>query len=261
MTGPNSPKPPGAAIATLLLCSLATISCGGGDDFASRADGICTEQALRVNDVLDDGGTPQSASDAAAQAAELLPIERDAVSRLRSVEAPGGGAGRAYRDFLAARALALRLSERRGRAARRGAGTAYAAIGARREQILLRADAGAARAGLLACAERLSPSAAHAVRSAITEIATSPDPALCSERFTANFVRSQFGGLRRCRRRQEQPHGAARSVEIGAVRGIDGVYALATIVPRGGEIGGRRMRLGMLFDEGAYKADSLAPNN
>ncbi|MGZ8666776.1 MAG: hypothetical protein ACXWZM_06665 [Solirubrobacterales bacterium] len=260
MTGPNSPKPVGAAIAATVLCSLATISCGGGDgDFASRADGICTEQALRVNGVLDDGGTPQNASEAAAQAARLLPIEREAVSRLRGVEAPRGRAGRAYRDFLAARGLALSLSERRGRAARRGAGTAYAAIDAKRDRVLLRADANAARAGLLACAERLSPSEVHAVRLAIAEIATSPDPALCSERFTANFVRSQLGGPRRCRRRQERPGSAARSVRIGAVRGIDGVYALATVVPRGGEVSGQRMRLGMLFEDGAYKADSLAP--
>jgi hypothetical protein len=259
MTGPNSPRPLGAAVATLLLCSLATISCGGGDDdFASRADGICTEQALQVNEVLDDGGTPQNAPEAAAQAAELLPIEREAVSRLRDVEAPEGRAGRAYRDFLAARGLALRLSERRGRAARSGAGTAYAAIDAKRDRVLLQADTDAARAGLLACAERLSPSAAHAVRSAIAEIATSPDPALCSERFTANFVRSQFGGPGQCRR-QQQPRSAARSVRIGALRGIDEVYALATIVPRGGEVSGQRMQLGMIFEDGAYKADSLAP--
>jgi hypothetical protein len=257
MTGPNFPKPVGAAIATVVLFSLATISCSGKDgDFVSRADGICTEQALRVNGVLDDGGTPQSASEAAAQAAELLPIERDAVSRLRAAEAPGGRAGRAYRDFLAARGLALRLSERRGRAARRGAGTAYRALDARRDRVLLQADTSAARAGLLACAERLSPRAAHQVRSAIVEIATSPAPDLCSRRFTANFVRSQFGDPGRCR--QQQPGSAARSVRIGTLRGIDDVYAVATIVPRGGEAGGQRLQMGMLFDDGAYKADSLA---
>ncbi len=258
MTGPNTPRTLGAAIASLALCSLTTISCGGsGDDFASQADGICTEQALRVNHVLDDGGTPRSAPEAAEQAAELLPIERDAVSRLRAVDSPRGRAGRAYRDFLGNRELALRLSEHRGRAARRGAGAAYETIDARRDRVLLRADSGAARAGLLACAERLSPGAARAVRSTIAEIATSPNPALCTVRFTANFVRAQFGDPRRCRRRQEQPRSAARSVRIGALRGIDGVYALATVVPRGGDASGQRLQLGMLFEDGAYKADSL----
>ena len=258
MTGPSSPKPLGAAIATLLLCPLAAISCGGGGgDFVSEADGVCTEQAIRVNGVLDDGGTPQNAPEAAAQTAELLPIERDAVSDLRAIEAPEGRAAAAYRDFLAARGLALQLSERRGRAARRRASAAYATIDARRDRVLRRADASAARAGLLACAERLSRGAIRAVRAAITRIATSPDPALCSERFTANFVRSQFGDPRRCRRRQQQPQGAARAVEIDDLRGIDGVYALATILPRGGYSAEQRVRLGMLFEDGSYKADSL----
>ena len=205
MTGPSSPKPLGAAIATLLLCPLAAISCGGGGgDFVSEADGVCTEQAIRVNAVLDDGGTPQSAAGGGGADGWLLPIERDAVSRSARHRGTGGRRRRAaYRDFLAARGLALQLSERRGRAARRRASAAYATIDARRDRVLRRADASAARAGLLACAERLSRGAIRAVRAAITRIATSPDPALCSERFTANFVRSQFGDPRRCRRRQQ----------------------------------------------------------
>ncbi len=254
---PISLRPPVAAGAAL-ASGLVLFACGSGSDFAAEADGICTEQAVRVNRVLDDGGTPGSASETAAQTATLLPIERDAVRRLRRVEASEGATGEAYRGFVAGRVLALRLSERRARAARRRAGASYAAIGARRERIVKKADAGAARAGLLACAERLSRGASRAVEAAITEIATRPDPALCEELFTANFVRSEFGDPGRCRRRQRQPRGAARSVEIAALRGIDGVYALATILPHGGDSGGRRMQLGMLYEGGAYRADSLA---
>ncbi len=261
MRNPTSPPPLRAATAAVLLAlPLLIWACGGGEDFAAEADGICTGEAVRVNSVLDDGGTPGSAAEAAAQNAQLLPIEREATSRLRGVEAPGGSAGAAYRDFLAARRHALRLSERRARAARRRAGAAYAALGNRRELAVREADSHATRAGLLACAERLSRAADRAVRATITRIATSPDPALCSELFTANFVRAQFDRPGECRRRQRRPRSAARSVAISDLRGIDGVYALATIVPRGGDSGGQRMQLGMLYQDGAYRADSLTPS-
>ena len=257
MRGPNSPKPLGAAIALLVLGPALIGACGGGGDFVAEADGICTDQALRVNRVLDDGGTPSNAPEAAAQAAKLLPVERDAVTRLRAVEAPAGGAGAAYGDFLAARGLALRLSERRARAARRRSGAAYAAIAGRRERVLRRADASAARAGLLACAEHLSRRATRAVKAAISRIATSPDPALCERAVHRELRPLGVRRPRRCRRRQERRSGAADSVEIADLRGIDGVYALATVIPRGGDSGGRRLLLGMLYEDGAYKADSL----
>ncbi len=260
MRGPTLPKPLGAAAtAVLIVCPALISACGGGGDFASDADAVCTEQAVRVNAVLMDGGTPTSGAEAATRSARLLPIERDAVTRLRAIEAPDGAAGDAYRNFVGARALALRLTGRQGRAARRGAGAGYGAIGARRQRVVSDADRSARRAGLLACAERLSLDQARAVRAAIAEIATSPDPELCAEAFTANFVRSQFGDPGECRRRQRQPGSAARSVAIGELRGIDGVYALAAIVPRGGDSGGQRMQLGMLYEDGAYRADSLGP--
>ncbi len=261
MRKPTSPQPLGAAAAALpLVLALLVSGCGGsGEDFVAQADGICTDQALRVNRVLADGRTPRTATEAAARDSELLPIEREAVTRLGDLDPPQGRDGDAYRGFLAARRLALRLSGGRARAARRRAGAAYAAIGARRERIVAEADARASRAGLLACAERLSRGAARAVRAAINRIATSPDPSLCSELFTAAFVRSRFGDPGGCRHRQRQPQSAARSVEIGDLRGIDGVYALATIVPRGGDSVGQRMQLGMLYEHGAYRADSLAP--
>jgi hypothetical protein len=259
MEGPTLPRPLGAAAVAVLIACLALLSaCGGGEDFASKADAVCTEQAIRVNGVLGDGGTPTSGPEAAAQAAKLVPIERDGVSGLRAIETPSDAAG-AFKDFLGGRELALRLTERRERAAMHGAGVAYAAINERRDRVVNKADADARRAGLLACAERLSGSQVRAVEAAIIKAATSSDPLLCSESFTANFVRSQFGGPGECRRRQKDSGSAAESVDIGGVRGIDGVYALAVIVPRGGGSGGQRLQIGMLYEDGAYRADSLGP--
>ena len=232
MRNPTSPPPLRAATAAVLLAlPLLIWACGGGEDFAAEADGICTGEAVRVNSVLDDGGTPGSAAEAAAQNAQLLPIEREATSRLRGVEAPGGSAGAAYRDFLAARRHALRLSERRARAAR-----AASRRRLRRARQPSRAGGEGGRQprhpGRPPRLRRAALEAAdRAVRATITRIATSPDPALCSELFTANFVRAQFDRPGECRRRQRRPRSAARSVAISDLRGIDGVYALATIVP------------------------------
>lgn len=249
---------PTAAVAALLASAALLSACGGGADFASRADGICTEQAIRVNAVLSDGGTPTNGSEAAAQASQLLPIERPAVAELGAIAAPREVAG-AYRAFLAGRKRALILTERQGRAAARGAAVEYAAIGARCDRVLRNADANAGRAGLDACAERLPEDAVAAVEGAIRHGATGSDPALCSQSFTANFVRSQFGGLAGCRRRQRDPAAAADAVRISGVRGIGGVYALAVIVPQGGSSGGQRLRVSMLYEDGAYRTDSIGP--
>lgn len=247
-----------AAAGAMIAYGSFLAACGGGGDFASKADGICAEGARQVNAVLSDGGTPATGTQAAARASQLLPIERQALADLRAIDPPQEVAV-AYRGFVAGRERALALTAGQRRAAERGDAGGYASTGERRDQVIREADARAAQAGLLACAEKLPPEEVDAVSEAIRRGATGSDPALCAEAFTANFVRSQFGGLAGCRRRQNDPAAAADSVAISGVRGIDGVYAVAVIVPRGGSSDGQRLRLSMLYEDGGYRADEIAP--
>jgi hypothetical protein len=248
----------GAAAAAIASAALLG-GCGGtGADFVSNADGVCTDAARGVNAVFSDGGTPTSGPEAAAQASLLLPIERRALTDLRAIEPPRERAA-AYRRFLSARERALALTERQREAAESGDPGVYDSLGERRDQVNREADQDAVRAGLRACGERLAPEEVRAVSAAIRRAATATGPALCTEAFTANFVRSEFGGLAGCRRRQSDPAAAADSVRISAVRGIDSVYALAIIVPSGGSSGGQRLRTSLLYSGGAYRADSIGP--
>ena len=261
MRNPTSPQPLRAATAAVLLAlPLLVSACGGGEDFAAEADGICTGEAVRVNSVLDDGGTPGSAAEAAAQNAQLLPIEREATSRLRGVEAPGGSAGAAYRDFLAARRHALRLSERRARAARRRAGAAYAALGNRRELAVREADSHATRAGLLACAERLSRAADRAVEGRDHQDRDEPRPGTLQRAVHRELRPRPVRSPRRVPSAPEAARGAppARS-RSATCAGSTASTRWRPSSPAAAIPGGQRMQLGMLYQDGAYRADSLTP--
>ena len=100
--------------------------------------------------------------------------------------------------------------------------------------------------GLDVCAQALSPAAERAVTGVVDEALTSPDPAVCEDLFTENFVDEALGGLQACRK---IPAGQlADSVEVERVSGSEGELASVDVVVIGGPDDDSRLNMRLLYE-------------
>ena len=113
---------------------------------------------------------------------------------------------------------------------------------------------------LAGCSPFSSPDQAARVRSVVIAVFTRDDPATCTDRVTANFLQTTYGGVpetavNACLSSQKAGGNTAQRVDLRSVR-IDGGHAAATVGVVGGPLDGRTVIVGLIQQFG-WRLDSL----
>ena len=234
-----------------------TTSSEGG--FVEQANSICREFSVDVRATREEVGPAVDAKGAIEVAEAISPLARERMSALEGLD-PGDGVADAYEEFVAAENRRLDAFQQSIEALRNE--DRQALRQAQQSSLKARTNSleAASEAGLEVCGGELPEQTVAAVEESIRRTATSNDPKLlCDELVTEDFVEIQFGGPTRCEAIQRRAPAPPEKVEISNVIGVEGVSAEADIALEGGRQDGQRARISLVFEDGTWKVDRIAP--
>lgn len=239
-------------------CTVAVAACGGGggasQGFAARADAVC----IHASAALAKLGEPLTGTIAvtpaiAAQRFRALSIRAREVAELRRLRPPAPSAA-AYRAFVAlkARRVGARRAALHAILAHDGAG--FDRNQAEYVRLLPLSYAAAARAGLTACAAKLSSSDVRAIGRLLRREETQPKAGDCRDSLTRRFVAKRYGGVAPCERALPATRSTRASVE--QVRGTL-PQALARVAESGGNLPTRALDVALVKLDDRWRIDDV----
>lgn len=252
--------------ALMFALGVALAACGGSEDsdeggsggFLADADAICIDSARESIRIFSEASPITGPEEGRAYLEELQPARQATVDELGALDAPEELAA-GYDEFLLERQGSVDQINEGIAATQEGTEEDFAAAQKEAERISEKGEAAAAEVGLEACARTLTPEAEEMARENITEAATSNDPAVvCDELATEQLLENQFGGREACEEAQADAT-MADSAELADLKGIAEVEAGATVTIVGGESDGESFDVTAVFEDGAYKIDTIAP--
>jgi hypothetical protein len=247
------------AVTPLLLLA----ACGdddegsGSEDFLAEADAACIDGGKRINELYAEEGIPQSFDEDVDLLGKRLPLSEQGVEEASALEPPDDLADE-YDEYLAERETFVDLLRQQLEAGEAGNEAQYQSFGPQLDESSDAIDQSAEEVGLEACAQILPEDQVEDVRAVIDDTATTGDPAHCTEDYTENYVEGN-GGLERCETGENDPANQAESVEISDVKGLEDVYATASVVPTGGPGDGQELIVELVFEEDRWKIDAIFP--
>jgi len=261
------PRRAAAAIATLAAAA-GIAACGSGDDsggsssgadgdYVAEADAICVEGAREAVDAyvvsLDEAGQE------AATIAYVTGLRDARTKELETLEqlTPPAEDEESFDEYLNLRRSSVDSLGGALDAAEDEDIEAFQSAESAAEQDREEADRLGAELGLGACANELSADSENEISEVVEASATSSDAELVCGLGTSRFT-DQFGGLDGCVEAQADSP-TAESVEIGDLRGVDEVNAVAEV-----ELGRRgdqvdTFDVNLTYGDGEWKIETITP--
>lgn len=232
---------------------------GGGGDFISQADEICTAAARDVVATQDE--PPGSPEESISVLEEQLEIRSKALEDLRALAEPPSDVASAWEEHLAARQKRISLVEEEIALLEQGVDPTapeYEAVVAKIVEAVEQGEVALADTDFEACAAKLPPEVEEEVTAIVTEFETQPLED-CTEFMTDSAIEELFGGLQECQRVQENPppEGFTEEVDVTDISGIEKLSVEVEASLAGGVGDGQDVIYGLVYEDGTYKVNSV----